>query len=251
MYKRTEVFAKIAKMSLGEFQKLMGEDMNEAFIRVLEGMGKSGQGMQSIVNALNSMKLDGQRSVQVLGVLRPIPTSCVGSRKSPIMHSKPAHLSSKSSTPKTKVPRPNTKSKKKALHEQAVLLGETLNPGIHLDNLDHRNLSEGADGSCEILIPDKRSDYPNRCGRRSLQNHNVCCTQGDGDLPSSSYCVYRHYEAGNAGNTGIQQRRQGGPWGWIATAISVAIGAVTLFSDKIFKTHEQVRNMAAEAAVEI
>ncbi len=59
MYKRTEVFAKIAKMSLGEFQKLMGEDMNEAFIRVLEGMGKSGQGMQSIVNALNSMKLDG------------------------------------------------------------------------------------------------------------------------------------------------------------------------------------------------
>lgn len=35
------------------------------------------------------------------------------------------------------------------------------------------------------------------------------------------------------------------------TAISVAIGAVTLFSDKIFKTHKQVKNMAAEAAVEI
>ena len=42
-----------------------------------------------------------------------------------------------------------------------------------------------------------------------------------------------------------------GPGGWIVTAISVAIGAVTLFSDKIFKTHKQVKNMAAEAAVEI
>lgn len=113
MYKRTEVFAKIAKMSLGEFQKLMGEDMNEAFIRVLEGMGKSGQGMQSIVNALNSMKLDGQRSVQVLGVLAANTDELRRQQEIANRAFETGTSVIEEFNTKTKVPRPNTKSRRK------------------------------------------------------------------------------------------------------------------------------------------
>ena len=67
MYKKTETFAGIAKMGIGEFKTLMDEDMNEAFIRVMENMG--GGDMELIVKSLKDMGLDGQRAQEVLGVL--------------------------------------------------------------------------------------------------------------------------------------------------------------------------------------
>ena len=39
MYRRTDAFAAAAKMSVKDFKKLMAEDMNEALIRMLDGMG--------------------------------------------------------------------------------------------------------------------------------------------------------------------------------------------------------------------
>ena len=68
MYKKTDVFARVAGMQLRDFKKLMAEDMNEAFVRVLEGIGSSGS-MDAVVQSLNAIGLDGQRCTMVLGAL--------------------------------------------------------------------------------------------------------------------------------------------------------------------------------------
>lgn len=67
MQKRTEEYARIAGMSLQEFRKLLDQDQNEAFIRVMEGLGKMDS--ENRVKALSTLKLEGQRATQVLGAL--------------------------------------------------------------------------------------------------------------------------------------------------------------------------------------
>ena len=69
MYRRTDAFAAAAKMSVKDFKKLMAEDMNEALIRMLDGMGSNGDAMGKIVAALDSLKLDGTRATGVLTAL--------------------------------------------------------------------------------------------------------------------------------------------------------------------------------------
>ena len=251
MYKRTEVFAKIAKMSLGEFQKLMGEDMNEAFIRVLEGMGKSGQGMQSIVNALNSMKLDGQRSVQVLGVLAA-NTDELRRQQEIANHAFETGTSViEEFNTKNESATAQYEKQKKALHEQAVILGETLNPAFTSTTSITVTFLKALTGLVKFLYQTKGAIIPI-----------VAAVAAYKTIMFAAHKAMVIYRAAHIAYIAITKQAtlvtqvfnsvvKAGPWGWIATAISVAIGAVTLFSDKIFKTHEQVRNMAAEAAVEI
>lgn len=69
MFKRTETFAGIAGMELKEFTDLLNNDVNEAFIRVLEGMKGSDGSLHSVVAAMDEMHLNGQRAAQVLGTL--------------------------------------------------------------------------------------------------------------------------------------------------------------------------------------
>lgn len=69
MFRRTGAFAAAAKMSVADFKKLMSEDMNEALIRMAEGMGSNGAAMAEIVAALDSLKLDGTRATGVLTTL--------------------------------------------------------------------------------------------------------------------------------------------------------------------------------------
>lgn len=69
MFRRTDAFAAAAKMSVEDFRKLMDEDMNEALIRMAEGMGSDGGAMSKIVEALDSLKLDGTRATGVLTAL--------------------------------------------------------------------------------------------------------------------------------------------------------------------------------------
>lgn len=69
MFKKTETFAAIAKMPVEEFAELLNTDVNEALIRVLEGMRGSDGSLHSIVAAMEEMHLQGQRAVQVLGTL--------------------------------------------------------------------------------------------------------------------------------------------------------------------------------------
>lgn len=251
MYKRTEVFAKIAKMSLGEFQKLMGEDMNEAFIRVLEGMGKSGQGMQSIVNALNSMKLDGQRSVQVLGVLAANTDELrrqqeIANRAFETGTSVIEEFNTKNESATAQY-----EKQKKALHEQAVILGETLNPAFTSTTSITVTFLKALTGLVKFLYLTKGAIIPI-----------ITAVAAYKTIMLAAHKAMVIYRAAHIAYIAITKQAtlvtqifnnviKAGPWGWIVTAISVAIGAVTLFSDKIFKTHKQVKNMAAEAAVEI
>ena len=69
MFRRTDAFAAAAKMSVEDFRKLMDEDMNEALIRMAEGLGSDGGAMSKIVEALDSLKLDGTRATGVLTAL--------------------------------------------------------------------------------------------------------------------------------------------------------------------------------------
>ena len=69
MYRRTDAFAAAAKMSVKDFKKLMAEDMNEALIRMLDGMGSNGAAMGKIVAALDSLKFEGTRATGVLTAL--------------------------------------------------------------------------------------------------------------------------------------------------------------------------------------
>lgn len=70
MFRDTETFAGIAGMSLKEFSDILNNDVNEAMLRVLEGMRKNGEtGLAPIVKAMDAMGLNGQRASQVLGTL--------------------------------------------------------------------------------------------------------------------------------------------------------------------------------------
>ena len=68
MFKRTETFAEIAKMPYQEFVDLLNKDVNEALLRVLEGMNDGG-GLSTVVQAMEDMHLNGQRAVTILGTL--------------------------------------------------------------------------------------------------------------------------------------------------------------------------------------
>ena len=69
MFRKTATFAKVAKMPVEDFTRLLNEDVNEAFLRVLEGMKQGAGGMLEVTAALDSMQLDGQRATTVLGSL--------------------------------------------------------------------------------------------------------------------------------------------------------------------------------------
>lgn len=69
MFSKTATFAAVAKMSVEDFTTLLNTDVNEAFLRVIEGMKQGGGGMLEVTAALNSMQLDGQRATTVLGSL--------------------------------------------------------------------------------------------------------------------------------------------------------------------------------------
>ena len=69
MFKKTEVYARIAGMELSDFTKLMNEDANAAFIAFLKGLNKNNGGLSELAKNLDSIKLDGSRSVSVISVL--------------------------------------------------------------------------------------------------------------------------------------------------------------------------------------
>lgn len=61
-------FAKIAQMSLKDFNKLLKEDTNEALLTVLEKLGKKG-GLQQLIPVFKDMGLDAARAAQVVSSL--------------------------------------------------------------------------------------------------------------------------------------------------------------------------------------
>lgn len=69
MFKKTDVYARIAGMSVKDFTALMNKDANTAFITFLKGLKGNNDGMAAMVKNLNDLKMDGSRTTQILGAL--------------------------------------------------------------------------------------------------------------------------------------------------------------------------------------
>lgn len=69
MFKDTETFARIAGMSLEDFTDLLNNDVNEAFIRVLEGVKGSDGSLQALVERMGDLGTDGARVTSVISSL--------------------------------------------------------------------------------------------------------------------------------------------------------------------------------------
>lgn len=132
MYKRTEDFARVAHMSFGEFKELLEKDANEAFIRVLEGMNRGGEGMATVVKALDSLNLQGQRASTVLGSLAKHSDEL---RNQQLLANQAfdegTSIIDEFNT-KNNTATAQSEKRKKALVEEAVALGETLVPAMNV-----------------------------------------------------------------------------------------------------------------------
>ena len=69
MFKKTSEFAKLAGMDVKAFSDLLAVDANAALIKLLEGIKGNNSGMMDMAGHLNDLKLDGARTVSVVGVL--------------------------------------------------------------------------------------------------------------------------------------------------------------------------------------
>jgi TP901 family phage tail tape measure protein len=69
MAKNSKEYARFAKMEVSDFVKLMNEDANEAFIRVLEGVKDNSTGITELAGTLGDLGEDGGRVIGVLGTL--------------------------------------------------------------------------------------------------------------------------------------------------------------------------------------
>ncbi len=69
MAKNAKQYARFAKMEVADFVKLMNEDANEAFIKVLEGVKENSAGITDLAASLGDLGEDGGRVVGVLGTL--------------------------------------------------------------------------------------------------------------------------------------------------------------------------------------
>uniref|UniRef100_F4C2C3 Phage tail tape measure protein, TP901 family n=1 Tax=Sphingobacterium sp. (strain 21) TaxID=743722 RepID=F4C2C3_SPHS2 len=62
-------FAKIAKMEVADFAKLLKEDANEAFLRVLENSASAGGGIEALAKNMKAIDVEGAKGIAALGVL--------------------------------------------------------------------------------------------------------------------------------------------------------------------------------------
>ena len=69
MFKDTAAYAKAARMSVGDFSKLLKTDSNEAFLKLLEGLHNNGAGMEELINSMGNLDMEGKRAISVIGVL--------------------------------------------------------------------------------------------------------------------------------------------------------------------------------------
>lgn len=69
MAKNSSTYARFAKMEVADFVKLMNEDANEAFVKVLEGVKQNSAGITALAESLGDLGEDGGRVIGVLGTL--------------------------------------------------------------------------------------------------------------------------------------------------------------------------------------
>ena len=130
MFKRTETFAQIAGIPLKEFSDLLKSDVNEALLKVLEGMQRGEGGLASVTAAMEEMHLNGQRAATVLGSL----SKHTDELRSQQEIANKAFAAGTSLTEEFAVKNNSLtaelEKQKKAILENVVNLGEKLNPAM-------------------------------------------------------------------------------------------------------------------------
>lgn len=130
MFKRTETFAQIAGIPLEEFSELLKTDVNEALLKVLEGMQRGEGGLASVTAAMEEMHLNGQRAATVLGSLSKHTDELrsqqeIANKAFTAGTSLTAEFAVKNNSLTAEL-----EKQKKAILENVVNLGEKLNPAM-------------------------------------------------------------------------------------------------------------------------
>ena len=127
MFKRTETFANIAKMPVKEFADLLNKDVNEALLRVLEGMNDGG-GLASVVSAMEEMHLNGQRASTILGTLSKNTAELRAQQELAAAAFEQGTSLQEEFNTKNESATAIAEKHKKAIQEQVVTIGEKLLP---------------------------------------------------------------------------------------------------------------------------
>lgn len=283
MFEKTETFAKIAGMSLKDFSDLLNNDVNEAFIRVLEGMNKGGDGgMKAITEAMGDMGLNGSRAIQVLGslskqteTLRQQQLIAAEAFNEGTSITNEYELKNNSLTA-------TLEKQKKALMETTVEIGEKINPlmseSAGLTNMGLKAVSaligpmvkyryQIAEIAAAIFIYNQRAKlklaYDKLLAFWSKENRDALLKQAlslkGASVGTAALSLAQNLLVGNTKAATIAFKRLGlaikaNPFGLILSVISAVVVGITTFvrrSKEATKEMTEMRKAAADTASEI
>lgn len=69
MQTESETYAKIAGLNVQEFNRMLKEDANEAFVQFLEGLNNNSDGMRELAQNFSGLGIDGTRAIGVISAL--------------------------------------------------------------------------------------------------------------------------------------------------------------------------------------
>ena len=283
MFEKTETFANIAGMSLKDFSDLLNNDVNEAFIRVLEGMNKGGDGgMKAITEAMGDMGLNGSRAIQVLGSLskqtetlrqQQLIAAEAFNEGTSITHEYEIKNNSLTAT---------LEKQKKALMETTVEIGEKMNPlmseSVGLTNMGLKVVSaligplvkyryQMAEIAAVIFIYNQRAKiklaYDKLLAFWSKENRDALLKQAlslkGASVSTAALSVAQNLLVGNTKAATIAFKRLGlaikaNPFGLILSVITAVVVGITTFvrrSKEATKEMTEMRKAAADTASEI
>ena len=283
MFEKTETFANIAGMSLKDFSDLLNNDVNEAFIRVLEGMNKGGDGgMKAITEAMGDMGLNGSRAIQVLGSLskqtetlrqQQLIAAEAFNEGTSIINEYELKNNSLTAT---------LEKQKKALMETTVEIGEKMNPlmseSVGLTNMGLKAVSaligpmvkyryQIAEIAAAIFIYNQRAKlklaYDKLLAFWSKENRDALLKQAlslkGASVGTAALSLAQNLLVGNTKAATIAFKRLGlaikaNPFGLILSVITAVVVGITSFvrrSKEATKEMTEMRKAAADTASEI
>jgi TP901 family phage tail tape measure protein len=283
MFEKTETFANIAGMSLKDFSDLLNNDVNEAFIRVLEGMNKGGDGgMKAITEAMGDMGLNGSRAIQVLGSLskqtetlrqQQLIAAEAFNEGTSIINEYELKNNSLTAT---------LEKQKKALMETTVEIGEKMNPlmseSVGLMNMGLKAVSaligpmvkyryQLAEIAAAIFIYNQRAKlklaYDKLLAFWSKENRDALLKQAlslkGASVGTAALSLAQNLLVGNTKAATIAFKRLGlaikaNPFGLILSVITAVVVGITTFvrrSKEATKEMTEMRKAAADTASEI
>ena len=273
MYKKTDVFARVAGMRLRDFKKLMAEDMNEAFVRVLEGIGSSGS-MDAVVQSLNAIGLDGQRCTMVLGALA---NNTEELRRQQELSNKAFEEGTsllnefgvKNNTSQAKL-----EKAKKAIVDQSVALGKKLTPAINVSLSGFTYLIKLLGGLIDVgikyggviialtalttahwvekktlIVWSKLQNFWSAKNRIALAQE--AAASGTAAAGTQLLCAAKNLLVGNLKAATVAMKgffTSLGPVGWLTIGIGALAGAISLLKNRTKDAKNEIS--AAERAAE-